>query len=155
MIVWLAKFHADFFETDVSGLWPAGSYWDLQRPHRLSAMKDIEAESDLERDLITFASDFDSEIKKCSFQTIIHGDAKVENFCFSENGEVAGLDFQWVGKGTGLRDLMCLISSCVKSEKLIQESLDFYFSSSSDHLSKTDNFEGIEREWRQIWLGPL
>ena len=134
MIVWLAKFHADFFETDVSGLWPAGSYWDLQRPHRLAALKNIEAESDLERDLIAFASDFDSEIKKCSFQTIIHGDAKVENFCFSENGEVAGLDFQWVGKGTGLRDLMCLISSCVKSEELIQKSLDFYFSSLSGRV---------------------
>ena len=127
MISWLARFHSEFFGKEPAGLWPDGSYWDLQRPHRLSALGNTDPCDELERDLIKYAADFDTKIRNCAFQTIIHGDAKVENFCFGKNGDCAGLDFQWVGRGPGVRDLMCLISSCVKSEEMIEKCVEIYF----------------------------
>lgn len=36
------------------------------------------------------------------FQTFVHGDAKLANFCFGSNN-VAAVDFQYVGKGIGVK----------------------------------------------------
>jgi len=70
-------------------------------------------------------------LNDCPYQTLVHGDAKVANFCFSENGEeVAAVDFQYVGGGVGIRDVVYLLSSCLDEDVLFREGehyLDIYF----------------------------
>ena len=55
------------------------------------------------------ADKIDSRLNRALYQTVIHGDAKVENFCFATGGrDVAALDFQWSGGGVGVKDVYYL-----------------------------------------------
>ncbi|KAK2845139.1 hypothetical protein Q5P01_011798 [Channa striata] len=85
---WLAHFHALFMGVAPDGLWPVGTYWHLEtRPDELEAMDDAR--------LKAAAGDIDRLLNEGQFQTIVHGDAKLANFCFSESGlDVAAVDFQ-------------------------------------------------------------
>uniref|UniRef100_A0A3B5QII7 Uncharacterized protein n=1 Tax=Xiphophorus maculatus TaxID=8083 RepID=A0A3B5QII7_XIPMA len=74
---WLIHFHALFLGVTPEGLWPVGTYWHLEtRPDELEAMDDVE--------LKAAASDINRVLNKCHFKTIVHGDAKLANFCFSK-----------------------------------------------------------------------
>jgi len=147
---WLAKFHAAHLNTSNQHLWEIGSYWHLEtRPDEFNAMP--------KGPLRDCAKLIDEKLNSCKFQTIIHGDAKVANFCFSEGGEVMGVDFQYVGKGCGMKDVAYLLSSCLSEEECqVQEKklLDFYFSQLQKFISEDQlksSFTDLEIEWRQLY----
>jgi hypothetical protein len=142
---WLAEFHGHFLGRKPVGLWEVGCYWHLDtRPDEWEAME--------EGELKKYASDLDRVLRSGHYQTLLHGDAKVANFCFASDGKVAGLDFQYVGAGCGMKDLAYFLGSCIPESDLTQRHEEFlgkYF----DFLEKATKAHGIEfleleREWR-------
>ena len=96
-VSWLAGFHAQNLNADPAGLWESGTYWHLEtRPDELKRLDDPV--------LKQAASSIDQKLKDTKFQTLVHGDAKLANFCFSDDGnQVAAVDFQYVGGGCGMK----------------------------------------------------
>ncbi|TXB65856.1 DUF1679 domain-containing protein [Vicingus serpentipes] len=148
---WLANFHAIFMNTKPTNLWEVGTYWNLAtRPDELEVMKNIE--------LKEAAHLIDEKLNSCKFQTFVHGDAKVANFCFSKDLKyVAVVDFQYVGGGCGIKDVIYLMGSCLSDdecEKHESELLDFYFKELKQALLKNNssiNFSELEKEWRYLY----
>jgi len=121
---WLAHFHVTFLNHVPNGLWEVGTYWHLAtRPDELREMQHPKLKAK--------AHAIDALLNNCNYQTIVHGDAKLANFCFSENGQkVAAVDFQYVGGGCGMKDVAYFLGSCLSSsecERYEDELLDFYF----------------------------
>ena len=78
--------------------------------------------------------------------------AKLANFCFSHDGRVAGVDFQYVGGGCGMKDVAYFIGSCLyekECERLEEQILDTYF----EHLQKQFVLRNdeLEKEWRSLY----
>lgn len=144
-IVWLARFHASFMDRIPEGLWPVGTYWHLDtRPNELDALDDTE--------LKQAAASLDAKLNDCKYKTLVHGDAKLANFCFSSTGDVAAVDFQYVGGGCGMKDLAYFIGSCFYEEdceRLESKILDTYFSYLQAEL-ESPNPE-LEKEWRELY----
>lgn len=143
-ISWLAQFHACFLNNDGHDLWEVGTYWNLgTRPEEFQVMP-----SGLLKDA---ASQIDDILNQSKYQTLVHGDAKMANFCFSENDEIAAVDFQYVGKGAGIKDLIYFISSVGEFETKEEESvvLDFYFDELAKFLGKRN--KELETEWRGLY----
>jgi thiamine kinase-like enzyme len=142
---WLAKFHASYLEKAPNGLWKVGTYWHLEtRPQELLVLDDAP--------LKKAAHLIDQKLNECSYKTFVHGDAKLANFCFSENNEVAGLDFQYVGGGCGMKDVAYFIGSCLDEkdcERMEEQILDTYFKHFQDEMKQTN--EALEREWRSLY----
>jgi len=148
---WLAYFHAQHLAIEPKGLWDCGSYWHLAtRPDELVALTDIPLQQAAEK--------IDKILQQCQFQTLIHGDAKLANFCFTTAGDrVAGVDFQYVGKGCGMKDVILLLSSCLphqRCEKDVPDLLDYYFGqlkqALSEHQAHVDP-QAVEDEWRPLY----
>ncbi|QIA08774.1 oxidoreductase family protein [Draconibacterium halophilum] len=148
---WLANFHATFMETKPQGLWETGTYWHLEtRPEELEAMDD--------QPLKNAALTIDEKLSASPFQTLVHGDAKLANFCFSNDGKnVAAVDFQYVGGGCGMKDLAYFIGSCMSEndcEKYEGKLLDIYFSHLREALRKkntTIDGDALEADWRNLY----
>lgn len=148
---WLANFHATFLNVEPEGLWDIGTYWNLStRKEEFTSMKD-----GLLKDA---AFELDEILNNCKFKTFVHGDAKVANFCFSEDGKsVAAVDFQYVGGGCGIKDVVYLLGSCLDEEacELFEKDLlDCYFNELKKACKsqyKTINFEALEKEWRYLF----
>ncbi|MCB9359849.1 MAG: DUF1679 domain-containing protein [Flavobacteriales bacterium] len=148
---WLANFHAIFMKVKPTDLWEVGTYWHLAtRPDELAAMENGK--------LKAIAHLIDEKLNNCKFQTIVHGDAKVANFCFSKDlMQVAAVDFQYVGGGCGIKDVIYLMGSCLtdnECEKYESELLDFYFKELNQALQKNNssvNFTELEKEWRFLY----
>ncbi|MEL6135400.1 MAG: phosphotransferase, partial [Bacteroidota bacterium] len=101
-LAWLAQFHASYLGKKPEGLWEVGTYWHLAtRPQELEALDD--------QRLKEAAPTIDEKLNTCTYKTFVHGDAKVANFCFSPDGQVAGVDFQYVGGGCGMKDVAYFI----------------------------------------------
>jgi len=150
---WLAGFHATFLGSPADGLWECGSYWHLDtRPDELAALDDIA--------LRDAASSIDQMLKKARYQTLIHGDAKLANFCFSSDTpkpRVAAVDFQYVGRGCGMKDVAYFLGSCLREEECEAHEtqlLDYYFFRLGQHVKEkhtdVDCLE-LEREWRELY----
>ena len=144
-ISWLAKFHASYLDLEAKGLWPIGSYWHLDtRPNELEVLDDLA--------LKEAAPLIDAKLNGCQFKSFVHGDAKLANFCFSPEGHVAGVDFQYVGAGCGMKDLAYFIGSCLNEsdcEKLESQILNSYFE--HFHNSQGNMNESLENEWRSLY----
>lgn len=148
---WLANFHAAFLRVPPLGLWEVGTYWHLAtRPDELNALSDLP--------LKTCAESIDKVLNTAKYQTIVHGDAKLANYCFSEDGRsVAAVDFQYVGGGCGMKDLAYFIGSCLMEEDCEKEEsriLDYYFSALEKALEKRGQgelFSLVEKEWRELY----
>jgi hypothetical protein len=147
---WLAVFHATFMGQVPDGLWPVGTYWHLDtRPDELAALPDGK--------LKHAAAAIDDQLNRARYQTLVHGDAKVANFCFAADGDVAAVDFQYVGGGCGMKDVAYFISSCLdedESERMESELLDRYFEHLQTALADCQagvDLAELETEWRALY----
>jgi len=158
---WLAHFHATFMGKIPTGLWEVGTYWHLDtRPDEWAVLDDIE--------LKKAAAQIDRRLHTARFQTFVHGDAKLANFCFSKHGfsdsyilgkgeRVAAVDFQYVGGGCGMKDVAYFIGSCLNEddcERYESVLLDYYFTSLRDALKMRQpdiDHDAIEQEWRALY----
>lgn len=148
---WLAHFHAMFIGDQGEGLWDSGTYWHLDtRPDELEALED--------QPLKQAAQAIDQKLKEAPYQTLVHGDAKLANFCFSnDDRQAAAVDFQYVGKGCAMKDVALFISSAVESEEcaqLEQSLLDEYFGylrqALVNHQPNLDASD-VENAWRPMF----
>ena len=150
-ISWLAYFHAKNMKISPEGLWKSGTYWHLDtRPDELEKLTDFK--------LKKYAAKIDEVLSKAVPQTLVHGDAKLANFCFSENGNsVAAVDFQYVGGGCGMKDLQLFVGSCLEGnlcETQEKSILDHYFNCLAQALEffnspiKADSVESV---WRPLY----
>lgn len=151
VLTWLANFHALFLNEHPQGLWEKGTYWHL-------ATRKEEWNTMANGELKMAAKQLDDKLSGAHFQTIVHGDAKVANFCFTAEGEkVAGVDFQYVGGGCGMKDVAYLLGSCLTDRECFQwqdELLQHYFDGLKVGMElqyKTINFQALEEEWRMLF----
>jgi len=150
-LAWLASFHATFMGEQPKGLWATGTYWHLAtRPDEFDALDDGPLKS--------AAHLIDRRLATSPFQTFVHGDAKLANFCFSSTGShAAAVDFQYVGGGCGMKDVAYFISSCLdenESEELAPRLLDRYFQLLRTALEQAGNpldFAALEQDWRELY----
>lgn len=148
---WLAEFHATFMQEATTGLWNTGTYWHLEtRPDELEVLDDLP--------LKAAAAKIDRRLNNARFQTFVHGDAKLANFCFPENGSrVAALDFQYVGGGCGMKDVAYFISSCldeVECDAQEETLLDCYFIALKEALKRRRpdlDYDAVRAEWRELY----
>lgn len=148
---WLAQFHSTFMGVAPNGLWKTGSYWHLRtRPDEYARMADGPLKQN--------AQALDDALSACRFQTVVHGDAKIENFCFSHNGQrVAAVDFQYVGGGCGIKDVAYLLDSALSPRDCSaweQELLACYFDELHSALqarSARIDFTPLKDEWTRLY----
>jgi len=148
---WLAAFHAHFIGQTPDGLWPKGTYWHLDtRQDELNAMPDSE--------LKAFATKLDTQLNECPYQSIVHGDAKVANFCFSDDkSAVAAVDFQYVGGGVGVKDVAYFLGSCLDESAINQNEsalLSVYFTTLREQITASHSNElaqQVEHTWSALY----
>lgn len=148
---WLADFHAFWMGSSSEGLWDIGTYWHLAtRPDEHDALQD--------KRLKAVASKIDDMLNACPFQTLVHGDAKLANFCFSEDStKTAAVDFQYVGRGIGMKDVVLFLTSVISFDEhasQINDYLDVYFNSLATSLSfyRPDMCaRQVEQVWRPLF----
>jgi hypothetical protein len=148
---WLAQFHATFVGAPPEDLWPSGTYWHLAtRPDELARSNDPQ--------LKAAAGWLDERLRGARYRTLVHGDAKFENFCFARDlHSVAAVDFQYVGVGCGVQDVAYLFSSCLDDracEAHAAELLDEYFQLLRAALASTRpelDTEALEKDWRELY----
>ncbi|MCM8542905.1 MAG: ecdysteroid 22-kinase family protein [Lentisphaeraceae bacterium] len=150
-ISWLANFHATYMNKKPADLWETGTYWHLEtRPDELKVLDDLK--------LKQAAQAIDDKLKASPFQTFVHGDAKLANFCFSEDGKkVAAVDFQYVGGGCGMKDLAYFVGSCLdesECERMETKILDQYFDCLQKAVAVQNSeidFTELEKDWRSLY----
>ncbi len=148
---WFAYFHGRFLGEGSDGLWDIGTYWHLDtRADELAALD--------ESSLKSCASSIDKALSNSQYQTIVHGDGKLANFCFSTDGKsAAAVDFQYVGGGCGMKDIAYFVGSCLREEeceKMEEKILDYYFEKLNDAFilyKKPFRSSDIEKEWRPLY----
>jgi hypothetical protein len=152
-IKWLAYFHARFLQQDAADLWPVGTYWYLAT--RQDELKVMQAGK-----LKNAAQALDTALNNACFQTLVHGDAKLANFCFPDDytaSTLAAVDFQYVGKGVGVKDLAYFLGACLNQEDLFkyeQAILDEYFTQlkiALNHYQVKVEFMDLQQEWRSLY----
>ena len=150
VVKWLAQFHAQGFTLINSKPFPLGGYWHLEtRPDEFERMEFI--------DLKRHARYLADSLYKAKYQTLIHGDSKLANYAFDDCYKVLGYDFQYVGSGIGLQDVMLFMTSVFNGEecaKYEESLLNLYFESLNKALSNTmsiKEYELLEHEWRTLW----
>jgi hypothetical protein len=144
---WLAHFHARFMGVESTGLWPVGTYWHLEtRPDEFDATTAGRLKDQ--------ATKIDRILSACQYQTLVHGDAKVANFCFGNSDRVAAVDFQYTGGGCGMKDLAYFIGSCFTEddcEACADALVDRYFATLACAIDDSSISSVIEHEWRQMY----
>jgi len=136
-------------------MWNVGTYWHLAtRPDELLALR--------HRELKNAASRLDAKLNGCRYRTFVHGDAKVDNFCFPRRGHVSALgvaavDFQYVGGGCGMKDLAYFFDSVWdggQCNAYADGALDDYFwelrCALEDRRSAVD-VSSVEASWRALY----
>jgi aminoglycoside phosphotransferase (APT) family kinase protein len=132
------------------GLWQTGTYWHLEtRRDELASIEDAA--------LREAAPLLDQKLASAAFKTIVHGDAKPANFCFSPDGRaVAAVDFQYVGGGCGMKDVAYLVSGGEGADADAVEArhLDTYFVHLRSALARRQDpvdADALEAEWRALY----
>lgn len=149
VIRFLADFHSMSFSDEPEHLWEQGSYWYLDtRPDEFEQMEDVW--------LHHHAKFLDQTLKSSPYQTFIHGDSKMANYLFDEDNNIAAVDFQYVGKGCGMRDLVSLFSGLgPKMNSILEEELlGIYFTQLERRCKAAGylfDFKDLERNWRLLY----
>lgn len=139
-LAWLAAFHATFFASPPNGLWATGTYWHLATRREELANVDEAVRAMAER--------IDAKLASCVHRTLVHGDAKLANFCFARDGAVAAVDFQYVGGGCGMKDVAYLVSG----EPGEARAVDAYFRHLRRELdARSIDAVAVETEWRVLY----
>lgn len=133
---WLAAFHASFLGERGDGLWPQGTYWHLAT--RLDELAEIRDAS-----IRASAHALDAALAGATYQTILHGDAKEANFCFTPSTRVAAVDFQYAGRGCGMKDVAYLLHGHDDAH------LETYFTALRGRLGEAA--AAVEEEWRALY----
>jgi thiamine kinase-like enzyme len=104
------------------------------------------------------AKQLDVALSSAQFTTLVHGDAKFANLCFHHNGQnLAAVDFQYVGHGSGVKDLAYLAGSCLTDELLYeyeQRIVDEYLRQINlavTHYGVDINIDAFEQETRYLY----
>lgn len=142
------------------GLWPIGCYWHLAtREQEFNRMQDGSLKQAAHR--------LNAKLNHCRYTTLVHGDAKLANFCFNhQTTQVAGVDFQYIGAGSGIRDLAYFLGSAFSTEQLnahYYTLVDYYFDQLNlalqQRYAQDINFQqifsqaqctAVETEWRAL-----
>ncbi|WP_061015751.1 phosphotransferase [Vibrio splendidus] len=151
---WLANFHAKHINVDQeqsASLWQVGTYWHLDtRPDELNALSDLQLKHQ--------AQHIDRILRECPYPTLVHGDAKLANFCFDpESEKAAAVDFQYVGHGCAMKDVALFMSSAVRPQdcqEYEREVLDVYFQHLKEalaHYQTPLSFDDVEAAWRPMF----
>ncbi|GGW76793.1 phosphotransferase [Alteromonas halophila] len=148
---WLAHFHARFLNEAFTGLWQQGCYWHLAtRQDEWRAMADGPLKS--------HAAALDDMLQQARFKTLLHGDAKLANFCFTADGtRAAAIDFQYTGSGPGIRDVAYFLGSALSDDDLLTATdtcLDMYFDELACALRScisVTTLTDLESEWRALY----
>jgi hypothetical protein len=130
VLVWLAEFHSRFvnsqsyFQTNNISLWETGTYWHLEtRQDEFRTM----APGKLKESAIKI----DRILNDAKYQSLVHGDAKVANFCFTPDYlSCAAVDFQYAGFGVGVKDVAYFLGSALNEDDQVNYSehcLEVYF----------------------------
>lgn len=154
VLTWLARFHARFLGQAPDQLWKVGTYWHLAtRPDELRLMRHAP--------LRHAAPRIDSVLSNARFRTLVHGDAKLENACFTQMGdgpdEIAFVDFQYVGGGVGVKDVAYFLNGCLSPGEcatLVPSYLDEYFLALRTALGAFGHASvasELEQEWRELF----
>jgi Ser/Thr protein kinase RdoA (MazF antagonist) len=139
-LAWLAAFHATFFASPPNGIWATGTYW-----HLATRREELENVDDAVR---AIAKRIDAKLASCVHRTLVHGDAKLANFCFARDGRVAAVDFQYVGGGCGMQDVAYLVSG----EPGEARAVDAYFRHLRRELdARSIDAGAVETEWRALY----
>ncbi|MDF2152660.1 phosphotransferase [Vibrio sp. CAU 1672] len=150
-LTWLANFHARFIGCQTRQLWETGTYWHLDtRPDEWQALSDEE--------LKCHARLIDQTLRSACYPTLVHGDAKLANFCFTPDGnQAAAVDFQYVGHGCAMKDVALFMSSAVEPQACEQMEhwvLDCYFDALETALARYQpslNRASVEQAWRPLF----
>jgi aminoglycoside phosphotransferase (APT) family kinase protein len=105
------------------------------------------------------AGRIDAELSAARFTTLVHGDAKLDNVCFGGGGDVALVDFQYVGGGIGVKDVAYLLDGCLAPrdcKALVPGYLDTYFRELRSALDASVatlevDADDLEQEWRRLF----
>jgi hypothetical protein len=147
-ISWLASLHGSTIQTEIINIWKEGSYWNL-------STRSDEYKSMCKSHLKEYSHKMDSILNSTAYRCIIHGDSKLSNFCFQTKNEgVAGLDFQYIGIGCGMKDLTYLIGSAITPEQCFEyedELIDFYFKELEKNIEVLIDFNELKKEWRPLF----
>lgn len=155
-LAWLASFHARFLGERGDGLWPIGTYWQLEtRRAELVAIEDPA--------LRAAAPALAARLAAARFQTLVHGDPKEANFCVTPPGggdhvTVAAVDFQYAGRACAMVDVAYLLYGRADepADGIDRGRLDAYF----EHLRRalglradaaTLDAAALEAEWRALY----
>ncbi|MBL90691.1 MAG: hypothetical protein CMH56_02625 [Myxococcales bacterium] len=148
VLSWLAQFHAQFLNDAGEGLWPCGTYWHLAtRPEELAHIEGTR--------LHRFAALLDARLRCGGSPTLVHGDAKLANFLFTDKRtQVAAVDFQYVGRGAAMKDVAYFVGSCLdgsECERLESKLLGVYFDTLHRCLPNEVDAQALEKEWRSLY----
>lgn len=148
-LAWLASFHARFLGERSDGLWSVGTYWHLAtREDELAAIED--------RELRDAAPDIAARLAAARYQTLLHGDPKEANFCFTRDGKAAAVDFQYAGRGCAMSDVAYLLygRDDEPEDGVADARLAIYFRHLRRELARrTDDVDAdaVEAEWRALY----
>lgn len=134
---WLAAFHARFLGETFPALWPIGTYWHLGT--RRDELANIRSRALRER-----ADELARTLDSARYQTLVHGDAKEANFCVSPT-QVAAVDFQYTGRGVGIRDVAYLLHGHD------DDALEHYFRALRAALPAHVDADAVVSEWRTLY----
>ncbi|KAJ3363233.1 hypothetical protein GGF31_001028 [Allomyces arbusculus] len=108
VLAWLASFHAHFLGTQPEGLWETGGYWHVAtRPSELRRAQNARGSP---YQWVALHADFWAQHlakwqSDARCRTLVHGDPKGDNVVVLPDGQVALVDFQYVGGGIGAVDV--------------------------------------------------
>jgi len=170
-IEWLAAFHATFYNhpilqpdtsTSTSAsevVWAEGGYWHLKT--RLDELQDIPSSQRMFQKSAYAIDERMNNAGSSSWHTLVHGDFKEANILFGTEA-CAVVDFQYCGRGYGVKDLVMLIVSSVSSRVLgdlgedgllrvycdaLRKNLVAIGTCSQEDIDAIANFDGLKMQY--------